>query len=171
MEVRDATPADAEALAGVLADCFEGYRAFAPPGWSPPPPERELAGLKARLGQPWLFCQLAVDGGEVAGHVGVVPSEQARWPESAPGLAHLWQLFVRAPWWGSGVGSELHARAIADAAARGCTELRLYTPALQARARRFYEREGWAPRGEPFDEPSFGMALVEYRRPVEPAPR
>ena len=41
--------------------------------------------------------------------------------------------------------------------------MRLYCAAAQARARRFYEREGWAARGEPFDEPQMGLALVEYR--------
>jgi hypothetical protein len=36
-------------------------------------------------------------------------------------------------------------------------------PSGQARARRFYEREGWQAAGELFDNP-LGLLLVEYRR-------
>jgi hypothetical protein len=50
--------------------------------------------------------------------------------------------------------------------ARGFTAMRLFTPAAQARARRFYEREGWTAAGEPSDELDFGMPLVEYRRAI-----
>jgi hypothetical protein len=42
--------------------------------------------------------------------------------------------------------------------------MRLHTPAEHARARRFYEREGWTLRGEPFDDDAFGMTIAEYRR-------
>ena len=41
--------------------------------------------------------------------------------------------------------------------------MRLFTPAGQARARRFYEREGWVQAGAEFHEPALGLALVEYR--------
>ena len=85
-----------------------------------------------------------------------------RWPD-VPGVAHFWQLFVRAPWWGTGLATELHAAAVAEAAHRGFAAMRLFTPAGQARARRFYEREGWT-GGAPFDDDTFGMPLVEYRR-------
>jgi hypothetical protein len=33
----------------------------------------------------------------------------------------------------------------------------------QARARRFYEREGWLPAGDPFDDPTPGLTMIEYR--------
>ena len=42
--------------------------------------------------------------------------------------------------------------------------MRLFTPAGHARARRFYEREGWEPRGEPTLEEPLGLELIEYRR-------
>jgi GNAT superfamily N-acetyltransferase len=71
---------------------------------------------------------------------------------------------VRAGWWGSGLASRLHAAACDEAAARGYTAMRLFTPADQARARRFYEREGWAVAGEPFVHDELRLAMVEYRR-------
>ncbi len=33
----------------------------------------------------------------------------------------------------------------------------------QARARRFYEREGWVPVSDPFDDPIPGLTMIEYR--------
>jgi hypothetical protein len=41
--------------------------------------------------------------------------------------------------------------------------MRLFTPVAQARARRFYEREGWRPRGEEFHVAALGLVLIEYR--------
>ena len=43
--------------------------------------------------------------------------------------------------------------------------MRLYTPAGQARARRFYEREGFAAAGGPQDR-GLGLPVIEYRRPL-----
>ena len=37
----------------------------------------------------------------------------------------------------------LHGHAVEEAMRRGYASMRLYTPERQARARRFYEREGW----------------------------
>jgi hypothetical protein len=58
----------------------------------------------------------------------------------------------------------LHTRALHAARERGFTAIRLFTPTGQARARRFYEREGWTVNGEPFCDPGFGLQLVEYHR-------
>jgi GNAT superfamily N-acetyltransferase len=90
--------------------------------------------------------------------------EPDRARELIPGLAHLWMLFIREPWWGSGLARRLHAMAIAEAAGQGYRGMRLYTPAGQARARAFYEREGWATDGVARFEPMLALDLVEYRR-------
>jgi GNAT superfamily N-acetyltransferase len=73
-------------------------------------------------------------------------------------------LFVRPPWWGSGLATRLNALAVAEAAGRGYTAIRLHTPAGQRRARAFYEREGWSTDGVLVPEPLLGIDLVEYRR-------
>ena len=49
------------------------------------------------------------------------------------------------------------------ASAAGFTELRLFVAAGQARARRFYEREGWVPIDDPFDDPTWGLTFMEIR--------
>ena len=83
-----------------------------------------------------------------------------------PSLAHFRNLFVRRDFWGTGVASALHSAAVDAARERGFAHMRLFTPAGQGRARRFYEREGWAQAGEEFHEPHIGLVIVEYRLPL-----
>jgi len=168
---RPAAAADAPRLAALLIEGFETYRAFAPPGWAGAPPAASIADeLARRLPQPSVWGRLAERDGEVAGYVALLPASESRRPVDEPGLMHFWMLFVSAPWWGSGLATRLHGAACAEAAARGFTALRLYTPALQARARRFYEREGWLVERDAYFDPDLGLDIVEYRRPLVPAP-
>jgi GNAT superfamily N-acetyltransferase len=102
---------------------------------------------------------------EPAGHVGITHAAERDRPHvRIAGRAHLWMLFVRPPWWGTGLARKLHALGLEEAARRGYETIRLYTPEGAARARAFYEREGWAPAGSSFAEPLLGLDLVEYRR-------
>ena len=53
---------------------------------------------------------LALAGGEPAGHVAITQAREREEPRpDIPGLAHLWMLFVRPPWWGSGLATRLNA--------------------------------------------------------------
>ena len=108
------------------------------------------------------FFAVTLDG-ESAGHVAFTPAAASHSPDPDPRLAHLWQLFVRPVYWGTGVALGLHDAAIAEATARGYARMRLNTPLDQTRARRFYEREGWELAGEIADH-GFGLRMVEYRR-------
>ena len=128
---------------------FETYRSFAPPGWDPPPAALERSRIAGRLPLPDAWCRIAEAGGEPAGHVAILAARE-RTGERTPiaGVAHLWMLFVREPWWGSGLAAQLHALAVAEAAAQGYGAMQLDTPARQARARAFYEREGWRVDGD-----------------------
>ena len=101
---------------------------------------------------------------EVVGHCSFLPAAQWRGGDPDPGLAHLWQLFVRQAHWGSGAARALLAAAVDAAAERGFDRMRLFAAAGQARARRFYEREGWTAPAPPALDPAFGMETVEYRR-------
>ena len=163
--LREATPADAREMAENLALGFETYRAFAPEGWEPPTLEQELAGISAQVGHPDVWALLASADGEPAGHVSLMPASRSRDPVDDPGLVHFWHLFVRRAHWGTGLARDLHVAAVAEAARRGYTTMRLATPAGQARARAFYEREGWTVSREELDT-GLGIVLVEYRRPV-----
>jgi len=166
LDIRVAVPDDASALAGTTRLGFESYRSWAPEGWEPPPPALELRSIRERLRQNTTWCAMAVDDdGVPAGHVGITHAAERERPHvRIPGRAHLWMLFVRPPWWGSGLATRLHRLALEQAAREGYETIRLYTPYGAARARAFYEREGWTAAGPAFPEPLLGLDLVEYRR-------
>jgi GNAT superfamily N-acetyltransferase len=166
---RPATKNDAGRLAAVAVEGFETYRAFAPEVVRPSAEEfAEI--LAARLETPPVWCELAEQGADVAGYVSLLPASDSRRPVADPGLAHFWMLFVRAPWWGTGLAQRLHDAACTAAAARGYTAMRLFTPAGQARARRFYEREGWTAAAGPYPDNELRLEIVEYRRMLRPSP-
>jgi GNAT superfamily N-acetyltransferase len=164
LTLRRATAADADVLAGTVAEGFASYRAFAPPGWRAPDRLELALGIAVRLGQPSVRAWLAEDGEVPAGHVTWLPAAEARHASDEPGLAHLEQLFVRRAHWSTPAASLLLARAVEQAAAEGFRRMRLGTPTGQARARRFYEREGWTATGEPWAEQPLGLELIEYVR-------
>jgi len=100
--------------------------------------------------------------GQAIGYATFIAASATRAPVDDPELAHLGRLFVRPAYWGAGVATALHDAAVAEAAARGFSRMRLFTPASHARARRFYEREGWRAVAE-LPESPIGLPLIEYR--------
>jgi GNAT superfamily N-acetyltransferase len=163
--LRTATLDDAERLARCVADGFAAYREFAPPDWEPPTYELQLRLFEGALPDPSVYCLLAESGDELAGVVAIQPGSFA--PMGLPDeAAFLWRLFVEPPFHGAGVAKVLHDEGLGEAAERGYSVIHLLAAAGQVRARRFYEREGWVLRGEPFVQEGFGMDVVEYRRPI-----
>jgi GNAT superfamily N-acetyltransferase len=152
-----ATIADIDVLAHTMREGFASYRSFAPPGWAPPPVALDRARIADRLPRPDAWCVLAEEAGAPAGHVALLN-------DTEPSLAYLWMLFVREPWWGTGLARRLHRLAVAEAKGRGSKAMRLVTPARHRRARAFYEREGWQLAGDPTWEPMLALDIVEYRR-------
>jgi GNAT superfamily N-acetyltransferase len=164
MTVRPGTEADADELIATLAEGFDSFRAFAPPGWEPPDMEVEGARIRAELARPETWCEVAEVEDAMAGHVAFMRARTHPLGRAlGDDVVHLWQLFVRREFWGSGAARRLMADAVAAARERGFRTMRLFTPEGQGRARRFYEREGWVLHGEPF-EAGLGIPLVEYRR-------
>ena len=164
--LRPATTADAEALARGAVEGVADYVAFAPPGWAGPAFEAELSHTREVLADPDFHCLVAELDGAVVGQVTTVPAAKAARAVQEPGLAHLRNLYVDRAQWGSGVARALMEAAVEDATKRGFTALRLFVAEGQARARRFYEREGWQSTGEPFFDAVPGLSMVEYRRPT-----
>jgi GNAT superfamily N-acetyltransferase len=140
----------------------EDYREFAGPDWPGFAYEDELAHARADLEDPDMWCLIAEDGGH-AGQVVIIPAAKSGRPVDDPRLAHLRNLFLRRDLWGSGIAKQLHDAALEEARRRGFTEIRLFAAAGQARARRFYEREGWVLHGEPAFDPRPGLVMAEYR--------
>lgn len=70
-------------------------------------------------------------------------------------------LYVHPEEWGDGAGQALFRHALADLTARGLSRAVLWVVEANARARRFYEKEGFAfdgARGRPF----YGAPQVRY---------
>lgn len=78
----------------------------------------------------------------------------------------LWQLFVCTASHGGGVASGLMRAALAEAQHRGFSHMLLWTLEGAARARRFYEREGWTVTGRVHRDSGFGLPTVEYSRAI-----
>jgi GNAT superfamily N-acetyltransferase len=154
---------DAEALGACAAAAFEGYRDFAPPFWRPPDVASQVTHFRHLFEGGHMWSLLAERDGELAGQVSWVPADASPFKVDDPGLAHLSGLFVAEPWWGSGLARTLHERAVEEAAGGGFTQMRHFTPTGQARARRFYEREGWTV-GATEIELAGGLPAIEYRR-------
>jgi RimJ/RimL family protein N-acetyltransferase len=159
-ELREATLDDAPRIAQAVREGFARYRDVSPPGWTP----QDLSDERAPLERPTYRCTLAEPGGVLAGHVGWWPAMESWHGSDDPGLVHLRQLFVHPGWWGSGLAARLLAIATDQAAAAGFTGMRLFTPAAQGRARRFYERHGWRPAGPAREDERLGMPTIEYVR-------
>jgi GNAT superfamily N-acetyltransferase len=160
--MRAPIPADVPRIAALVAEGFATYRSFAPQGWTPPPAEEHERYLSDRLWDPNTWATLAERADTIAGIVSMTPAAISRHPVADPRLAHLWQLFIAQEWWGSGLAPRLHAMVVQAARTQGYTAMRLFTPADQARARRFYEREGWR-IGATDEHDDIGFAVVEYR--------
>ncbi|MGZ4268955.1 MAG: N-acetyltransferase family protein [Solirubrobacteraceae bacterium] len=158
--LRPATLDDVPGMARTVLEGFDGYRAFAPEGWAPPGRAVELERIRSRFTAPDVWALVAVDGrGRQAGHVSLLDDSED------PGTsAYLWHLFVRTPHQGTGLAVTLHDAFLDAARARGYSRARLSTPAGQARARRFYEREGWRTDAHAELHPLLGLELLTYRR-------
>jgi GNAT superfamily N-acetyltransferase len=161
---RAPTVDDAAAMVAVTVEGFSGYRSFAPGGWAPPSAFEELERLRHLLADDDVWYRVAEHEGELVGHVGFLPSRLSFARIDDAGLAHFRQLFVRTAHWGTGLATRLHAAAIDEALARGFDAMRLFTPAGQRRARRFYEREGWSLARPPAYDERLGLEIAEYRR-------
>jgi GNAT superfamily N-acetyltransferase len=159
--LRRAWPADAETLVRTGRLGQETWRAFAPPGWSPRPYAEHVAFVRSMLALPGGWAVLASVAGEPAGHAAMIPGD---WDE--PRSAILVALFVRPPWWGSGLAASLHDAFVEHARAAAYPHAWLATPAGHARARRFYERRGW--RADTLLEDNRGLPMAIYGRPLLP---
>jgi GNAT superfamily N-acetyltransferase len=182
--IRSASPADAEQIAAVMrASWRAAYEGIIAP---------EVIGRVtaddggARVRQsfrtrPWqkTIVAVAADPEAAAGIVGYAffgPEQDvlgAPWPhpQSAAGeqgrVAEVYALYVHPEWWSTGTGRALMDRVLATVAAAGYLSVRLWVLRDNTRARRFYERAGFAPDGASHTlEGLGGVTEIRYRRPL-----
>ncbi len=151
MILRPATAADAPAVAAVWSTGWrDGHLGNVPD---------ELVAVRTpgtfavRAAERIADTTVAEAGGEVAGFVMVVADE-------------VEQVYVAAAHRGSGIAGTLLAEAERRVAANGHDRAWLAVVAGNARARRFYERQGWTDEGG-FDYTAAGVT-VACRRYVKP---
>lgn len=163
---RPLTHEDIDQLAAFVAEGFAGYRSFSPADWTPPAAAAQVDVLQRWMTDPDFWGELAAAGPNLRGHAAVIRADRSPRASDEPAVAHLGHLFVAPADWGTGLAQALLASAM-HAAGRGFEAMRLFVAVGQARARRFYAREGFGAIGEPFD-PGLGLPVLEYRRPLPP---
>lgn len=145
---RDAQPADGPELAQVARRCFtetfgtlyrqQDLAAFLDAAFG-------ATGLPSHLSDPAYAVRLASENAAIIGFCKIGPiAFPGDWPATA---IELHQLYVLGPWQGEGIAQVLMEWALANARARGATEVILSVYVDNHRARRFYERYGFVEFG------------------------
>ena len=172
LRVRPAAPGDESALAALVAACDETYRDWAPAGWEPPPPGRELDRWRGRITDGTWWTRVAEEraGGRIVGLVcftqAVVQLESGRRTvEPIPGRAHVSAVFAHPARWREGIATALLALAEDAMRAEGYAEAQLWTP-QQAPAGRFYEAVGWRRDGRRQWLAEIALPIVAYVKPL-----
>jgi GNAT superfamily N-acetyltransferase len=84
-------------------------------------------------------------------------------------VAELYALYVRPAWWSTGTGRALMERVLARTSAAGFLSISLWVLQDNRRARRFYERAGFAPDGATNVLDRLGCVTeLRYRRTLIP---
>ena len=159
MRVRAATGADAESIADVQERAWqEAYRHVFPVD------ELDRGGFifaarwRERLSHPPLGWStfVAVEGSRIIGFASVGPSRDER------DIGELYAIYVAPEAWSTGAGRALIETAEAKLVEE-YDEATLWVLADNPRARRFYERAGWAPDGAAKSEERWGVRAGEVR--------
>ena len=103
--------------------------------------------------------------GRVMGFAHVFPSRD---DDAAREVGEITSICVMPDLWGRGAGGMLLDRALESLRAAGCSSATLWVLDTNARARRFYEAQGWLPEGatKVDDRGSFLMREIRYRRAI-----
>ena len=150
VELRDATPADAFALATVhVASWRAAYRGLMPDevlaALSVPERERFWSD-RLTTPDPRTSVVVAIAARRVVGFAAagppLVPTDRA---DST--LGDLYALYLDPDRWGRGIGTPLHAAALDRLATHGFTHAGLWVLDGNLRALRFYHRHGWTDTG------------------------
>ncbi len=107
---------------------------------------------------------VALRDGTVAGFV---VAGSSRDPDVDESIGELHAINVDPDHWGTGVGAALFEAAEARLRAAGYRRATLWVVDGNTRARRFYERYGWAPDGTEKVDDRFGPSIVEVRYAVD----
>ena len=183
MVIRAGSAADAAQVAAVQRDgWFAAFAGIIPDEildrvTAPDDGTRVRQSFRTR---PWQRMIVAVPDDQDSGIVGYAifgPETDvlsAPWPHplSTDGeerrVAELYALCVRSAWWSTGTGRALMDRVLARSARAGYSSITLWVLRDNRRARRFYERAGFAPDGATNVLTRLGDVLeLRYRRSLQ----
>ena len=165
--IRAANPADAEGISRVHIGAWQvAYRGLVSDDFLDGLSDRlagRIAWWRRRL-EDGATVVVADDDGRITGFASYGRAE----PPTEPDLGEVFAIYVDAAHWGSGHGRALMSGALDALRAMGRSSAVLWVLESNVRARRFYERGGWAPDGGTKTEDIGGSQLpeVRYRRSV-----
>jgi L-amino acid N-acyltransferase YncA len=162
VEIRRARSADAAAIAEVHVRTWQAAydHIFA---------AERLAAIdvdaRARLWEGWLTAGetafVAEDAGRVVAFAWIGAAREV------PGAGELYAIYAIPEAWGSSAGTELMRQACAELRSAGFAEAILWVLGDNPRARRFYEREGWAVDGTSREIEHLGVRTEEVRYSIK----
>jgi len=167
VELRDATPADAHAIATVVVQSWRAaYQGLLP--------DEVLAGLSVddrtrfwsdalTTRRPHTRIVVATVDDAVVGFAAtgppLVPDDRAD-----PTLGDLYALYLDPELWYRGIGTRLHAAALGRLRSCGFTHAGLWVLDTNERALGFYARHGWVDTGRTQVDPGPGGTELHERR-------
>ena len=165
MIIREATLADVPAIAQVQFDSsLAAYREIIPAeiiqGRSLEQRVEQWRSIVTTASEGGGWVHVALDGEEVIGFVSGNASRDA----DGAGVGEVSAIYVAPKRWRAGSGSALLDVATGALRAAGFAEATLWVLKANARARSFYEREGWAPDGAGQTLGQTEILEVRYRR-------
>jgi GNAT superfamily N-acetyltransferase len=162
MLLRPAEPDDAAAVARVHVRSWQiAYRGLLPNEYlgrlQPEDRAPHYPFADREPGRP--LTTVALERDEICGFATIGPSRDGDRPDSG----ELYALYVDPSAWDRGVGRALIASAREQLAGAGFAEAHLWVLDGNARAERFYRRDGWAPDGSRRPEELWGVVVHELR--------
>jgi GNAT superfamily N-acetyltransferase len=171
MRIRQAEPADAEAIAVIHVRAWQtAYRGLIPQGYldALDSGERQCVWRRRLAETHWPKSGTLV--AETDGHViGFARLCATRDEDEDPAtVGEIAAIYLTTEIWGTGVGRRLMSAALETLARAGYREATLWVLETNARARRFYEAGGWRGDGAVRQDEVDGVLLTDlrYRHPV-----
>ncbi|MFD7498652.1 GNAT family N-acetyltransferase [Streptomyces sp. NPDC059832] len=167
MQIRQAWPDDASAVAGVYVRSWQvAFAGLVPQHYlDAMDPSREESGWNTRIvATQWPTSGVLVAETEVGivGFAGFSPSQET------PAVAEIGTLYAMPEVWGTGIGKQLMLATLTTLGQADYTQATLWVLEDNERARRFYEAAGWRADGAAVEDTTGGAALnkLRYRRPL-----
>ena len=170
VEFRSAEPGDAAAIAEVHVLAWQvTYRGMIPDAYldalSVPKRTDSWRELIGEFDPPKSGAFVALDGVQLLGFASFCPSRD---PDAVFDVGEIPAIYVHPDHWGEGIGRSLVQLAVDSLEEAGFESATLWVLDLNARARKFYEADGWMTDGstKEDDRGSFTLQEVRYAKAI-----